>query len=284
MIGVKDTTLGVLRAVFDDTARDASDVVGVGGCLFTEAGAIAFIEDWMRLFPLGCHMRELVSGRGKVFGLMKPETRDRLEVEGAHTLARHASAFAFIACRREDALEANPADGLWMANNFMNEAVMVHMADWCAENTPEDKIQYVFDEGALFKGRLDEHVRSIRGLPDDIRDEWRYDDHYFGRVSNFVLLQAADFVAWEFLRRVVDDEERPAAKVLRTGLRESCAVSFAKREHLLPYFDLKHAEKEELWKWMLENKPSHARRIAKRELGRRKQAVVNAMRRSQRAN
>lgn len=197
----------MITAYFDDSGtHTTSEIVIVAGVFATEARTRLLERRWRKLLadPLEgrkpalkrFHMTDCFNSRGEFAGWTRTETDYLCHLFREEMIGAEIAAYA-VACSRKDWDELVTGDYSAIfgdAEGFCIRNCFVRTLAWAQTCTFDPDIQFVFDSrpSAVVKD-----AGVVNHAYANIVDQFRIANISFENSTDTVLLQAADYVAWE---------------------------------------------------------------------------------------
>lgn len=193
----------MLTAYFDESEHTDSGWFCIAGYAFHSRELRRFNKEWRRLMGIReLHMKHLVHGRGEFEGVPHPE-RNRILEKAASIIARTAAVGAVAFCQAseiEAALSTCSVEIMGFDNPYSicHHYCMAYLGDWSRKNNA-GVIAYVFDDGYKGKHSAFQFMEDARKIPAFI-DSYQCYSHTFANSRALLPLQAADFLAYEWIK------------------------------------------------------------------------------------
>jgi|SRR5271157_1706638 len=219
MLEGKNRIVMLLEAYFDESERP-SGLLCVAGYAFAVPQARKFTKDWSRLFSDygGFHMNEFAHRR-KGFAGMSDNEHARLMREAVRIINARMTAGVAVSCRLSEMQALSPA---WIRGFGHAYPVCCHWAmnALCLVLRSEgisDSIAYFFEKGHPHEAEARDFVKTA-SLSPELKKMYRHESDHFIPKSDAVALQAADLLAWEWVKfkdETLDQNLRRLRKSLR---------------------------------------------------------------------
>lgn len=208
----------MLQAYFDESEHQESGLFCIAGYGMMSHQVRRFNREWRDLFgSLSLHMKHFVHRRGDFDGMKDDETNRLLK--GAIEIINRRVAFGVAVFCHLDNINESLNDriawfrGLENPYSISHHACMVGVGQWSREHDA-GHVAYVFEDGYRNPGAVTQMLAEIKKSPQAV-EHLALGSHTFAGRQEFLPLQAADLLAWEWVK-AHREPERP----LRASLEE----------------------------------------------------------------
>ncbi len=215
-----------LRAYFDASVREPSNLICVAGVAFGLQSAKKANSEWQSLFKNKiCHMTDLHARRGEFEGISREEASSYL-VEAVKIIKSHM-AFAGIASFDMNELKEHlPSDAVRKHAKKMKMgfetpyALACHAAMFSLAYNTTNSIHYVFELGDKGQPGAKKYLEFIGEQEGPIAEAYRVGSlAYAKKESAHLLLGASDILAWEW-GKDVERAKKNSGSDMRRSLAE----------------------------------------------------------------
>jgi len=214
--------LAMLQAYFDESEHTESGMFCIAGYGMFSHQVRRFNKEWGQLFGArALHMKHLAHSRGEFEGISKDE-KDRL-LAGAVKIINKRAAFAVVAWCNVQEIRAALANrivaripGLENPYSLCHYMCMLSVGS-ISRKRDAGKVAYIFESGYHSPGAVTQLITEFSKDPSFV-ETVALQSHTFADKRSFPPLQAADLLAYEWVKRM-----REPLQPLRRTMRELVA-------------------------------------------------------------
>ncbi|MDP8983401.1 MAG: hypothetical protein M3O35_22730 [Acidobacteriota bacterium] len=239
----------MFKAFFDESIDRDKTVLAIGGFFFEPLHARKLNQAWKRTLAhkdfgiTDFHMTDCANS-APPFDKLGKGPCDRL----ARSLIKHIRHHAefqvavsvniaeYVKCARMISEESG-LDWLFSFGGpytFIAQMAINNIAEYCDERAYRGLITYYFEQGTSFQKEAERFLGLIPFSP-RLLTKYRYYTHMFvpkKGPAGMRLLQAADILAWEWMRDRTEQFEQPPVRPRRLSLSFLLKNRLGRREHL----------------------------------------------------
>jgi len=225
--------LVVLKAYFDESISGDKKLLAIGGFLFDRTHARRLNRQWkliLKDYNLDFfHMCDCANG-APPYDAMERGRRDRLARRLINAIHSHAELQIAVSVNVEEFIASSRKASIETGMDFLNafggpytwaaQACMESVAQWCKERAYNGPITYFFEQGNAFQTEADRFLNMIP-FDKEVRTKYRYYTHVFvpkETEHGNRLVQAADILAWEWMRDRSEQIEKISVRPRRLSL------------------------------------------------------------------
>lgn len=207
----------MLQAFFDESGHPESGLFCVAGYGMMSHQVRRFDREWKRLLGTRTlHMKELAHLRGDFAGMTR-EAADTLLKEAVEIINRRVAFGVVVFCHVENiekALEGRLAKAYGFENlySICHYACMLGVGQWSHQHNA-GTADYVFEDGPR-RGAVTQALIEMKKSPEMV-ELCALGLHAFTAKREFLALQAADLLAWEWIKA-----QREPERALRRSMEE----------------------------------------------------------------
>jgi hypothetical protein len=232
--------VALVEAYLDESGSDAgSPVLCIAGYIVEKTRAINLDREWREVLAWKnlpyFHMVDCAHGNGPFANLSKPE---RIQVQARMIAAIKRNTFQGIAAT----ISTSDFDEILKGHPLYPDpyVVLAHVvlsgvSKWAEANGPyAEKMAYFFEAGHVSRGYAEAVMNKIFTMP-TTRAQYRYGGHAFVEKVSTPAVQAADLLAWQWLKdrkRAYEGIGRPRRKDLESLLSHPHQTAHVPREML----------------------------------------------------
>jgi hypothetical protein len=249
--------VAVLKTYLDESASSTDRVLTVAGILLDTPHSRKlnhFWKDTLKEYDLDhFHMTDCANGAPPYDAIGRPRC-DKLARRLIQAIRRHVefqvavslNISEYVECARTVSLESNIdlLHGFGGPYSFLVQLCMHAVADYSDAKSSKEPISYYLEQGNECQGETNDILGRICLTP-GLVDRLRYYRHAFVPKLGMRLLQAADIVAYEWMRDRCEQMERERIRPRRLSLAYLIKNLLVRVEHLRRE-DLLHRQRESL--------------------------------------
>lgn len=235
--------LNLVECYFDESESDG--ILCVAGYLFEKDSCIAMAEKWQQVLDehhlAYFHMVECAHGNKQFKDKSKDERIDiqskLIDLIKSHAEQGYAASFEL---EHAHLMPQTPRHVIDITNPYTLccHLCLLGARHWAERTSYSGKISYVFESGHRSAADSNAIMNTVFAH-EDLRQDFRYSSHTFGDKRQFIPLQAADILAWQWRKRVKDELSgvtRPRADFLSLIERPQHLTNHADEKFITGYY------------------------------------------------
>lgn len=220
----------MMHAYFDESGTHSKDaILWVAGYLFEADQCLRFEREWSaRLAESGISIFHAVdcAHRNKEFESKSREDCDALLIDLIELIRKYAAlqVTCAISQRWFDALRPTTWKAIYGDAYALGATICLQsISSWCNDNAYFGRIAYFFEENKEGQSSASRFMDFVTSHP-ALKTLYRHHSHIFMAKPDAVPLQAADLLAWEMNKEMVEAQNTPRKRPTRKSLLALQAV------------------------------------------------------------